>query len=106
MQIGVLGEPEHHLNHQEPDLLIRPQNLLGVALDHLHEDLEDPLEQGDQFAILLEEELELDGVDEELLSGEGLAVSDWDQVPASILHHVLNIHAELLEVADVQVLRV
>ena len=57
MHLWMLSQPEHHLDNHEPDLLLGSQNFVRMALNHLHEDLEDAFEERNVFALSRDKDL-------------------------------------------------
>lgn len=56
MQLLVLRQAEHHLDDFEPNLvLLVPQYLIRVTLDHLHQYLQNALKELDKLAFLRDE---------------------------------------------------
>lgn len=81
----MLCKLEHHLDDHEPDLVSLSQDFIRMTLEHLHQDLEHAFKQLNVLAVLLNEDLQLNGINELILGAEILAVGHRHKISPRVL---------------------
>lgn len=91
VELRVLCQSEHHLKHQKPNLSLCVQNLVWVVLDQFQKKLYHTFQQLEVWALLADEQLQLDCIDHLLLQREVLAEHGRYQVGARVLEERVDV---------------